>query len=86
MDQHLFTDTEWTTLVRQLKLSPQQARIVKALLDGLGDKQIASRLHIKLPTVRMHLSRIFTKLGVNDRTELVVHVFKHFRAEVHPIR
>jgi len=75
----IFSETEWSELVHDLALSPRQADIVKLLLSGLSDKQIARQLHIRVPTVRTHLSRLFVKLGVQDRNELILYVFGSFR-------
>lgn len=43
-------------------------------MRGLGDKQIAERLQLGLPTVRTYFSRIFEKLDVADRVELILYV------------
>ena len=62
-----------------LHLSPKQARIVGLILEGKRDKQIAATLKMSISTVRTHLGRIFIRLGVADRVELLVHVFGRFR-------
>jgi DNA-binding NarL/FixJ family response regulator len=60
---------------RALELSPQQARIVELLLRGLRDKQIAKEMGLGVPTVRTYLGRIFLRVGVQDRVELILRVF-----------
>lgn len=69
------TRPEWKQIVDQLRLSPQQARIVRRILQGMGDKQIAADLGIGIPTVRTHLTRLYVRLGVVDRVQLILHVF-----------
>ena len=76
----IFSEAEWSELIHQLSLSPQQARVALCVLDGLCDKQIAERLGIRLTTVRMHMGKLFSKLNVQDRTELVVAIFRSFRS------
>jgi DNA-binding NarL/FixJ family response regulator len=76
----IFTAAEWKELAGQLGLSSQQAQITHHLFEGLGDKQIASAMGISEHTVRTYLSRMFAKLGVQDRNELLVGVFRRFRA------
>ncbi len=76
----IFTPTEWAKLAGHLQLSAQQARIAEHLLEALSDKQIAHELGITVPTVRTYLGRMFTKLNVQDRNELVVRLFREFRA------
>jgi DNA-binding NarL/FixJ family response regulator len=79
----LFSETEWADLTSCLRLSRQQSRIVALLLDGLCDKQISKAMGISLPTVRTHVGRLFAKMGVHDRVELMRDVFREFRRKCH---
>lgn len=78
-ETEIFTESEWLELVNELSLSPRQAEVIKYLFVGHSDKQIAMELEISVPTVRTHLSRLFSRFDVQDRTELVLYVFRHFR-------
>jgi DNA-binding CsgD family transcriptional regulator len=78
-EAELISEQEWTQLQSRLGLSPRQAQIVKEILRAKSDKQIARELDIALPTVRTHMGRLFRKFDLNDRTELVVHVFVSLR-------
>ncbi len=51
-------------------LSPQQRRIVEAIVSGCSNKEIARDLSLSERTVKYHLTRIFSKLGVSGRMEL----------------
>jgi len=73
---------EWTRLVNDLALSPRQTQIIKHLLRGESDKQIARALEISVPTVRTHMGRLFHKFGLNDRVELVLCIFACLRESV----
>lgn len=81
-----FHPTEWERLTEALGLSPQQAKIVELILRGAGDKQIAAALGLSKHTVRTYLNRIFSRLGVSDRLELVIHVFVSTRSDVERAR
>ena len=59
-------------LAKQRGLTPQQTRILTLLRQGLLNKQIADQLNISEATVRTHMTAIFKKLGVNNRTQAVV--------------
>lgn len=73
------TDDEWLAAVRELELSPQQARIVSLILRGLKDKCIAAELRVSVATVRTHLGRIFARHKLDDRVALVLRVFATVR-------
>jgi two-component system, NarL family, nitrate/nitrite response regulator NarL len=51
-------------------LSPQQLQIVEAIVAGCSNKDIAHSLALSERTVKYHLTRIFSKLGVAGRMEL----------------
>ncbi len=73
------SDQEWVQVRQGLGLSPRQAEIVRHLLLGESDKQIAKELSISIPTVRTHLGRLFQKFDLNDRVELILHIFGRVR-------
>ncbi len=48
-----------------LEFAPQQVKVLHLAAQGMGQREIARRLNIKLPTVRSHLMRIYDKLGMS---------------------
>jgi NarL family two-component system response regulator LiaR len=54
------------------KLSERELEVLKLIAYGVSNKQIADELHISTRTVQGRLSQIFTKMGVNSRTEALV--------------
>jgi pimeloyl-ACP methyl ester carboxylesterase/DNA-binding CsgD family transcriptional regulator len=54
------------------KLTERERSIVRLLCEGLDNRQIATQLGIAEKTVRNHLTRIFDKAGVRNRTQLIV--------------
>jgi DNA-binding CsgD family transcriptional regulator len=52
-------------------LTPSEARLSSALLQGKNVTQVARELHIKVNTVRSHLKSIFLKTGANRQSELI---------------
>ncbi|MFC7292768.1 response regulator transcription factor [Hirschia litorea] len=53
-------------------LSPAQVRILAALADGRLNKQIAYDLELAEATVKSHLTAIYKKLGVSNRTQAIL--------------
>ncbi len=52
-------------------LTPAEARVAQALFDGLSPREASEALNLSFNTVRVHLTRIFDKTGVNRQAELV---------------
>jgi DNA-binding NarL/FixJ family response regulator len=52
-------------------LSPREIEILRMIAEGLGNKEIASKLSISDHTVKFHISSIFAKLGAANRAEAV---------------
>jgi two-component system, NarL family, nitrate/nitrite response regulator NarL len=52
-------------------LSPREQEVVRLVTKGLSNKAIATTLDISVWTVSTHLRRVYTKLGVNSRAEMV---------------
>ncbi len=66
-------DREAAENVRRLaSLTPQQARVLMMLSEGLLNKQIAYELSVSEATVKAHVSAILQKLGVESRTQAVI--------------
>jgi DNA-binding CsgD family transcriptional regulator len=51
-------------------LSPREEEVAVLATNGLGDREIAERLHLSVRTVHAHLRNIYTKLGVTSRDQL----------------
>jgi two-component system nitrate/nitrite response regulator NarP len=54
-------------------LSPREREIVDLVLTGVRNQEIASSLGITPGTVKVHLHRIYEKLGVGSRADLVIY-------------
>lgn len=52
-------------------LSPREKEILHLLADGCSNKEIAEKLVISPSTVHSHRSNLMTKLGLNNRRELI---------------
>jgi NarL family two-component system response regulator YdfI len=52
-------------------VTPREIEVLRMIAEGLGNKEIASKLRISDHTVKFHISSIFAKLGAANRAEAV---------------
>lgn len=58
-------------------LTPAEFRILKLVLQGLSNQKIAESLSISDKTVKFHLYKIFKKLSVKTRSQLIIFGYKN---------
>lgn len=58
------------------ELSERELEVLRLIAKGAANKEIGAELSIAQSTVKTHISTIFQKLGVNDRTEAVTQALK----------
>jgi DNA-binding CsgD family transcriptional regulator len=62
---------EREAFARRYRLSPREAEVAELVLRGYPNPVIASTLGIAPTTTKRHLTRIFDKIGVDSRTQLI---------------
>jgi DNA-binding NarL/FixJ family response regulator len=58
------------------QLTEREREVLSLLARGMSNTELASMLHLSIPTVKTHVSRILTKVGARDRTQLVVFAYE----------
>jgi DNA-binding CsgD family transcriptional regulator len=58
-------------------LTPAERDVVRLVSEGLGNKDIATRLFVSPRTVQTHLTHVYTKLGLTSRMQLVQEAARH---------
>lgn len=64
-------------------LTRREIEVLKLLAEGLFNKEIAYTLNISEKTVKNHVSNIFKKINVSDRTQAAVYAIKHNLVEIY---
>lgn len=58
-------------------LTNREIEVLLLITEGMINKEIAHKLYISEKTVKNHISNIFKKLEVNDRTQAAIYALKH---------
>lgn len=58
-------------------LTSREVEVLGLIAEGMINKEIAKQLYISEKTVKNHVSNIFKKLDVSDRTQAAIYAFKH---------
>jgi two-component system, NarL family, nitrate/nitrite response regulator NarL len=61
----------------EMLLTSREEQVVALVADGLGNRDVATELGLSEHTVKKYLFRIFEKLGISSRVELVLYALHH---------
>ncbi|MBP3231949.1 MAG: response regulator transcription factor [Anaerovibrio sp.] len=59
------------------RLTDREMEVLACIAKGFNNQEIAKTLFVSEKTVKNHLTNIFRKLGVSDRTQALIYVLKH---------
>ncbi len=69
-------------LLKFEKLTPRELDVLRALAEGLNDREIADRLYVGVGTVHTHVSSILAKLEAKSRLAALVFAVRHGLVEI----
>lgn len=72
----LLSNLAWAEVGRSLKLSARELEITRGVFDNLTEGAIAGNLGVSENTIHTHLHRLFSKLRVTTRTQMVVRIMQ----------
>lgn len=58
-------------------LTPREEQVVALVAEGLSNKEVAHELRLSEHTIKKYLLRIFDKVGISTRVELVLYAMTH---------
>lgn len=73
--QPFLDEQEWMRIAYVLELSDRELEVVRGVWRGQTEGEIAAALEIAPRTVHTYMERIYVKLGVHNRAELIQAVF-----------
>ncbi|MBN4069394.1 MAG: DNA-binding response regulator [Alkaliphilus sp.] len=60
----------------KIRLTKREYEVLTLIAEGISNKEIAGKLFISEKTVKNHVSSIFKKIGVSDRTQAAIYAYK----------
>ena len=74
----MFCDATWTALAVNLRLSRRELEIVRGIFNDQKEQAIAAELGVSRHTVHTERQRLYRKLGVRDRPQLILRVVAQY--------
>jgi ATP/maltotriose-dependent transcriptional regulator MalT len=78
--QEIFSERHWARIAESLRFSGRETQIVRGIFDDDTEHGIGERFGMSQHTVHTHLQRLYRKLGVSSRTQLILRVFGEYMA------
>ncbi|MWC31004.1 response regulator [Paenibacillus sp. MMS18-CY102] len=72
-----FRQPQQTAVKAHEQLTEREMDVLKLVAQGKSNQEIADDLFIGIKTVKFHVTNIFSKLGVDDRTQAAIYAHKH---------
>ena len=69
----------WTDHVERSPLNGRETEVLRFLIQGLANKEIAARMEIPESTVKNTFQQLFAKMGVRSRSQLVRAALEEYR-------
>jgi DNA-binding NarL/FixJ family response regulator len=67
-------ETDMTRFYEKYNISNREQEIVNLILKGKSNKEIEDTLFISLKTVKNHVYKVFKKVGVQTRGQLIIKI------------
>lgn len=66
-------------VMESVRMTPREREVINLIAEGLGNKQIAARLHIATHTVKSHVRNVMEKLALHTRLQIAAYAHRDER-------
>ena len=63
-------------VLESVRMTPRERQVIILIAEGLGNKEIASRLHIATHTVKSHVRNVMEKLMLHTRLQIAAYAHR----------
>jgi len=74
---HIMDDNQWLFVRKSFRISPREMDVAKLVCSGFSNEEIASRLNIKITTVKTHLRNVYRRLRVQRKLDMLLMFLEH---------
>jgi DNA-binding CsgD family transcriptional regulator/ligand-binding sensor protein len=74
--EHAFNNPTINNKLLSESLTSREMDVLRYLVQGYSNREIAEKLYISVHTVKNHITNIFQKLGVTDRSQVIAMVYQ----------
>jgi len=68
-------------VLESVRMTPRERQVINLIAEGLGNKEIAGRLHIATHTVKSHVRNVMEKLMLHTRLQIAAYAHREESAE-----
>jgi len=76
----MFSEPDWAEIAQALRLSRRELQVVRGVFEDRTESTMATDLGIARRTVHTYFERLYCRLGVTDRVQLVLRVMEEWIA------
>lgn len=80
-DAHVRPESADNEEIARSLLTAKEMLILKAMVDGLTNQDIATKIYLSQHTIKTHIYHIYKKLGVKNRAQAINWANRHFKKE-----
>jgi DNA-binding CsgD family transcriptional regulator len=73
----IMDDSQWLFVRKSFRISPREMDVAKLVCSGFSNEEIASRLGIKITTVKTHLRNVYRRIRVQRKLDMLLMFLDH---------